>query len=301
MSTVELATKLIQPSHFVNVLNSKMHYLESGNGDPIVFLHGIPTWSYTWRNVIPHLEGIGRCIAPDLIGMGRSDKPKIEYTIFDHIRYFEAFMSAMNLNNVSLVMHAWGAIIGFDYAMRYPEQIKSLVFFETPHVRPAVARDMLSLPIQELTTLLNVADEGRDMILNSHYYVDRILLSGVLRALKAEEKHYYREPFQTAADRQPIWQFLQEYPRGDNNSSPVLDLIAAYSARLQQSSIPKLMLYAFPGFVTPISSVEWAQTNFPNLTVVELGEALHLVQESKPHILGDSIREWLVSLNNSSI
>ena len=293
---MNIETKLKHQSLYQDVLGDSMHYLKAGQGDPVVFIHGIPTWSYMWRNVIPFLSDKATCIAPDLIGMGRSAKPKIEYTIFDHIRYFDVFMEALGLSNVTLVMHAWGAVIGFDYAMRHPQRIKGLAFFETPHVRPLVERDMLSLPIQELTTVLNTPDQGRDMILNSNYYVDRVLLGGVLRPLQEEEWRFYREPFKTPADRQLIWQFLHEYPKGDHDENLVIDLIANYSQALQQSNLPKLLLYAVPGFVTPISSVEWAQQHLPNLIVEEIGEALHLIPESKPDVLGQALRTWIASI-----
>ena len=292
MTHQTIQSELQYPSRYLNVLGEKMHYIEAGQGDPMVFVHGIPSWCYTWRNVIPHLEAHAHCIAPDLIGLGRSAKPSIDYTLFDHIRYFDALMDSLCLDNVTLVMHAWGAVIGFDYAMRHPQQIKSLIFFETPHVRPLIDREMLTLPIQELRTVLNSDDQGRDMILNSNYYVDRILLSGVLRNLSDKERDYYREPFKTAADRQPIWQFLQDYPRGESSDKAVIECIQNYSDYLKQSPIPKLMLYAMPGFVTPISTVEWAKANIQSLDILELGEALHFVQESKPKQLADNIKTW---------
>src|SRR5579872_1683639 len=130
MANERISEKLSYPSKFVEIFGSKIHYVEAGSGDPILFLHGIPASCYVWRNVIPHLSSLGRCIAPDLIGMGQSDKPNIEYTISDHIKYIEKFIDALKLRRVTLVMHGWGSVIGFSYAMQHEENCKGLVFYE---------------------------------------------------------------------------------------------------------------------------------------------------------------------------
>jgi haloalkane dehalogenase len=132
----------------VDVLESKMHYIEEGGGDPILFLHGVPTSSYAWQNVIPHLSILGRCIAVDLIGFGKSGKPNIEYSITDHIRHIEAFIQTLNLKRITLVMHGWGSIVGFNYAMHNQNNCKGLVFYES-YIRPVTQEDFL-LPMHEL-------------------------------------------------------------------------------------------------------------------------------------------------------
>ena len=118
------------PSHFADVLGSKMHYVEHGTGDPVLFLHGQPTWSYLWRNVMPEIEGRGRLIAVDLIGYGMSDKPAIDYEMADHIHYLDAFIEQLNLKNITLVIHDWGSFFGFDYARRNPDNVKGIAFME---------------------------------------------------------------------------------------------------------------------------------------------------------------------------
>src|SRR5579862_9022049 len=125
-----ISEQISLPSKFIEVYGSKIQYVDVGEGRPILFLHGIPTSSYLWRNIIPHLSSLGRCIAPDLIGFGLSAKPDIEYTIFDHIKYIEKFISLLNLKQVILIMHGWGSVIGFDYAMRHENNCKGLVFYE---------------------------------------------------------------------------------------------------------------------------------------------------------------------------
>lgn len=116
-------------SRFVTVKGAKMHYIETGQGEPVLFIHGMPTSSYLWRNIIPKLADKAHCVALDLIGMGESDKPDIDYTVNDHISYVECFIEALGLRNITLVMHGWGSVIGFDYARRHPKNIKALAFF----------------------------------------------------------------------------------------------------------------------------------------------------------------------------
>ena len=135
---MEIATEFPFASHFVEVAGSRMHYLDEGEGDPILFLHGNPTSSYLWRNIIPHVTSMGRAIAPDLIGMGKSDKPDIEYTFFDHVKYVEGFIEKLDLKHITLVIHDWGSALGFHYAMRHPDNVKGLAFMEAiiaPQVR----------------------------------------------------------------------------------------------------------------------------------------------------------------------
>ena len=138
---------------YQEVKGAKIHYIDEGKGDPIVFLHGMPACNYLWRNIIPGMAKRARCIAPDLIGMGKSDKPDIAYTIFDHIDYISDFIDSLNLSDITLVLHGWGSIIGFDYAMKNQDKVKGIVFYEA-HVRPVTSWDMLSLPVQQLAAML---------------------------------------------------------------------------------------------------------------------------------------------------
>jgi len=277
-------------SKYVEVNGSKMHYIEQGNGDPIIFLHGIPTWSYLWRNIIPFLSPYARCIAVDLIGLGKSDKPEIDYTVSDHINYFEGFIEALGLENMTLVMHAWGSVIGLDYAMHHEDKIKALAFMES-QIRPSTTKEMVSLPIQELTSIIDMPDGGYDIIMNSNYFINKVLPAGILRKLTNTEIQAYQMPFQTAESCKPLWQYLQDLPLGKGPSKTV-DLIANYSKKLEQSQLPKLMLYAVPGFITTIDTVIWAKEHLPNLRQVDIGEALHYAQESNPQLIGEELRDW---------
>lgn len=282
-------------SHYQTVLGSKIHYIEQGEGDPILFLHGVPTSSYLWRNIIPELAQQARCIAPDLIGMGQSDKPNIEYRVFDHIHYMEAFIQALDLNNITLVVHGWGSVIGFDIATRHPERFKAIAFLES-HIRPVLDWSMVSLPVQELSVVLSAPDGGYDVIMNSNYFVNKVLPNGVMRKLTAEEMEFYRRPFLEPESCKPLWQYLQDLPLG-NGPKDVIDLITRYSKKFVSSDIPKLMLYAVPGFVTTMATVQWAKDNLQNLTLVDVGDALHYAQESKPTVISAELKKWYQHLH----
>lgn len=292
MMDERISDKLTYPSKYVEVYGANIHYIEAGHGDPILFLHGMPASSYLWRNVMPHLVGLGRCIAPDLIGMGRSDKPDIAYTVADHINYIEQFIKALNLKNITLVMHAWGSVIGFDYAMRHENNCKGLVFFEA--FLHALDGDT-SLPYQE--EWLSLHDEAaiNELIANGADFVSRAISQNVIRQLTDIEIEEYRRPFAKAGSSKPLLQYLKELPKGDGKSD-VDKLIAAYTDKLTKSSIPKLMLYSIPGLITTIATVMWAKEHLPNLEVVEIGEELHFAQESHPMLMGESISIWLQSI-----
>jgi haloalkane dehalogenase len=277
-------------SQYVDVYGSKMHYIEQGTGDPILFLHGMPTSAYVWRNIIPHLATLGRCIAVDLIGMGKSDKPDIEYTISDHIKYVEKFIETLGLKRVTLVMHGWGSVIGFHYAMHHEKNCKALVFYEA-FLRP-LNGDELSLPFQEQLLSLQNQESHYDLIMNGSYFVDKVLPQGMLRQLTDEEMNYYREPFLKEGSGKPLKQYLHELPCGDQKGK-VDKVIADYSKKLTKSSLPKLLLYSVPGFITTIATVMWAKEHLSNLEMVDVGEALHFAQESNPVLMGEAISIWL--------
>jgi len=282
-------------SHFLPVLNAKMHYLQQGEGDPIVFIHGMPTSSYLWRNIIPSLSCVANCIAPDLIGMGKSDKPDIEYRVFDHIEYLDAFINEMQLTNMTFVMHGWGSVVGFECARRHEENIKGLAFFES-HIRPTTDWNMLSLPVQQLASLLSRPGASYRAVVQQNYLVDKLLPRGVIRPLSDEEMAHYREPFQTHESRKPLWQYIQDLPLG-KGPEDVIELIHGYSDWLQETSIPKLMFYAIPGFITTVDTVLWAKNHLSNLTLIELEDVLHFAQESAPDVFSEKLLNWYRSID----
>lgn len=290
MDVERVSEKFSYPSQYIDVYGSKMHYVEAGQGSPILFLHGIPTSCYLWRNIIPHLTSLGRCIAPDLIGFGRSDKPDIAYSISDHINYIEKFIEELALSDLTLIMHGWGSVIGFDYAMRHEKNCKGLVFYEA-FLRSSNGDDM-ALPFQEQLMILQDQESLADAAVHSDAFIDKIISQQVMRQLTDEEMDNYRRPFQQQGHGQPLVQYLKELPKGDDKNA-VNKIIENYSKKLTRSSLPKLMLYSVPGFITPISTIMWAKENLTQLEVVDIGEELHLAQESYPQLIGETISVWL--------
>lgn len=281
-------------SHFIDVDGAKMHYIDEGKGDPIVFLHGIPTWSYVWRNIIPILSKTNRCIAPDLMGMGKSDKPDIEYTIFQHNEYIEKFIEKLGLKNITLVLHGWGSVPGFHYAMKHQDNVKAIVFYES-HVRATIHWDMLSLPVQEFASIFNNREKSHDMVINENFFINTALPSGMLRDLTPEEIKNYLEPYKSPESRKPLWQYVLDLPTG--KETDVVEMIRGYSMKLRESDIPKLMFYAVPGFITTIDTVQWCKDNIKNLDIVDLGEAMHFAQESDPELFAHEIQKWTSSIS----
>jgi haloalkane dehalogenase len=275
-------------SHFAEVYGSHIHYLEEGEGDAILFLHGIPTSCYIWRNIIPYLSGLGRCIAPDLPGFGHSDKPDIEYSVLDHIKYIDKFIETLNLKNITLIMHGWGSVVGFNYAMRHEKNCKGLVFYEA--FLRSLKEEESSLPFQEqLIELKAMSDnetDGADLI-------NKIIPQQVMRQLTEVEMDCYRQPFLQKGANKPIFQYLRELLRDDEKIDA---LITDYSNQLSRSSLPKLMLYSIPGFMTDMTTVMWAKDNLPHLELIEIGEELHLAQEGNPRIMGEAISAWLQAI-----
>lgn len=280
---------MISTGKFTDIDGVKMHYLEVGEGDPILFLHGIPTSGYVWRKIIPHLAPLGRCFAPDLIGFGQSAKPDIAYSISDHIHFIERFIEKLNLKKITIVMHGWGSVIGFDYAMKHERNCKGLVFYES-FLRSVNGSDM-ALPFQEQLLNLQEQEQSLELASNGTNFVDQIMAQGLMQELTEEEMENYRSPFLHGSSK-PILQYLNELPNGDGTSKAD-KIIADYSAKLMRSPLPKLMLYSIPGFITTIATVMWAKENLPNLEIVEIGEELHFGQESSPDLIGEAISVWL--------
>ena len=277
-------------SKFVEVRGSKMHYVEQGEGDPILFLHGNPTSSYLWRNVIPHVSGLGRCIAPDLIGMGKSDKPDLEYRFFEHANYVEDFIDALGLSNITLVIHDWGSGLGFHYAALHPDKIKAIAFMEAI-VLPVPSWDTFSSDFKEIFQSFRTDKVGWDLIVNENFFVEKILPSGVVRELSEEEMNVYREPYREPESRKPLWRWPNEIPI-EGEPSDVNEAVLKYNAKLVEWDIPKLLFYAEPGAILPKPAVEWCEINLKNLTSINLGERRHYLQEDHPHAIGEGIAEW---------
>jgi haloalkane dehalogenase len=257
---------------YVNVHGSRMHYIEEGEGEPILFLHGNPTWSYLWRNVIPHLKPYGRCIAPDLIGMGRSDKPVIKYTFFDQAKYLEGFIKRLGLRNVTLVIHDWGSALGFHYAMEHEDNVRGIAFFEAM-MRPYATWEDFPAPLRDTFRQFRTPGVGEYLLIEQNVFVEQLLPASVMRKLSEREMDSYREPFRRPADRKPIYNFANQLPI-EGTPADVTRAVKSYSRKLQESELPKLLIYAQPGAITSVPDVEWARENLKNLRTVDIGPGL---------------------------
>ncbi len=283
---------------YVDVFGSRMHYIEQGTGEPIVFIHGNPTWSYLWRNVMPYLVPYGRCIALDLIGYGRSDKPRIEYKWTEQARYVEEFFRRMGLNDVVLVLHDWGVSLGLNYAMRHESRVKAIAFMEGIF-RTFPQWDDFSTPeFRELFKKFREGGQGGEgwqLLVEQNFFIEHLLSAGVGRRLSSDEMAYYREPFTSTSSRIPIWSLARSVPVAAKPKE-VWDAINRITESLKQSRLPKLLLYATPGGIVTDDSVDWCRQNFKNLKTVHVGPGLHYIQETTPHQIGREIADWYTSL-----
>ncbi len=276
-------------SKFLEVHGQRMHYIDEGDGDPILFLHGNPTSSYLWRNIIPHMTKMGRCIAPDLIGMGLSDKPDINYRYSDHYRYISGFIELMDLKNITLVIHDWGSGLGFHYAHLHPDNIKGMAFMES--IVGPVSWSDFPKDFKMGFKLMRTPFIGWFMISVMNVFVKKILPQATVRKLSDKEMQRYKEPYPTLASRKPIRQWPCEIPI-DGHPDDVHDLVTGYHQWLLETDIPKLLFYAHPGGLITESKALWLRDHFPNLTAVDIGEGLHYLQEDNPHKIGKELAVW---------
>lgn len=274
----------------VAVLGSEMAYREAGHGDPIVFLHGNPTSSYLWRNVIPHVADLGRCIAPDLIGMGDSNKvPGIEYRFADHRRYLEAFFEAVGVrDSATLVVHDWGSALGFDWANRHGDAVTGIAYMEAI-VRPVTWNDWPELSRDIFEAMRSPA--GEKIVLEKNVFVERILPASILRTLSDQEMDEYRRPYRRAGeDRRPTLTWPREVPIS-GEPRDVVAVVEDYGRWLSESDVPKLFINADPGAILVGAQREFCRT-WPNQTEVTVA-GTHFIQEDSPDEIGVALRRWI--------
>lgn len=289
MTEQEISAAFPFQSKFVEVHGSRMHYVEEGAGDPVLFLHGNPTSSYLWRNVIPHVSPLARCIALDFIGMGRSDKPDIEYRFFDHAKHVEGFIEALGLRKITFVVHDWGSALAFHYARRHQDNVKGLAFMEAI-VRPLTWEEWPE-QARQMFQAFRTPEVGWNLIVNQNAFVEQVLPGAILRKLSEEEMNRYREPFLEPPSRKPVWRWPNEIPI-EGEPPDVVEAAQAYSQWLGTSDVPKLLLYAQPGAIMREPLVEWCRKSVRNLKTVDVGPGTHFVQEDRPHEIGEAIAEW---------
>ena len=275
--------------HRIAFLETEISYVDTGAGEPVVFLHGNPTSSYLWRNVIPHVEGLGRCLAPDLVGMGDSGAaPDGSYRFVDHARYLDAWFEALGLTNVTLVVHDWGSALGFYWAYRHPERVRGIAYMEAV-VRPLTWEEWRDESRQIFQDLRSEA--GEEMVLEKNLFIEGILPSAVLRDLTEEEMNVYRRPYlEPGESRRPTLTWPRELPI-NGEPEDVVSIVDDYSKWLAQSDVPKLFVNAEPGSILTGSPREFCRT-WPNQEEVTVRGA-HFVQEDSPHEIGEAVATFV--------
>lgn len=279
----------------VYVRGSKMAYVDHGEGPTVLFVHGNPTSSFIWRNIIPHIADNHRAIAVDLIGMGASEKPDISYSLQDHLVYLEGFVEALGLNDITLVLHDWGGGLGTYFAANNADKVKAVALMEAavPPVLPIKAWDDLQ-PESVRNTYRAMRDPtlGPKLILEQNIFIEQVIPSGVLRTLSEAELDAYGAPFLTKEDRKPLLAWPMEIPI---EGEPERNVVAMSEAMdwLTTSEVPKLVLYATPGWLITPEVTEWIAANYSNVETRHIGAGLHYIQEDQPEAIGRNISDWL--------
>ena len=281
----------------VRVLGSSMACVDEGAGDPIVFLHGNPTSSYLWRNVIPHLEGLGRCIAPDLIGMGDSDKLEPSgpdrYRFVEHRRYLDALLEELGVRErVTLVIHDWGSALGFDWANRHRDAVRGIAYMEAIVMPLSWAQwpDAARKVFQGFRS-----PAGEAMVLEGNVFVERVLPGSILRKLDDAEMEVYRRPFREPGEsRRPTLTWPRQIPI-EGEPADVAEIVRSYGQWLATCPLPKLFVNAEPGAILTGAAREFCRgwANQAEVTV----RGSHFVQEDSPDEIGRAVADWLGRLD----
>lgn len=287
-----MSTTMRYPKRRAEVLGRSMAYVEVGEGPPIVLLHGNPTSSYLWRDVIPHLEGLGRCVAPDLIGMGDSDKlPESgpgAYAFAVHRRYLDALLEHLGVDDdVTLVLHDWGSALGFDWARRHPDAVRGIAYMEAL-VAPLGWEDWPEAARKIFQGFRSPA--GEEMILEKNLFVEAVLPASVLRPLADEEMAAYRAPFAEPGEgRRPTLDWPRQLPIG-GEPADVVEAVRAYGEWLAGAPFPKLFFDVEPGAILHGRQRELCR-GWPNQTEVALRGG-HFVQEDAADEIGRAVADW---------
>lgn len=279
----------------VEVLGSTISYREAGDPDaPIVlFLHGNPTSSYIWRNILPQVAPLAHCIAPDLVGFGQSGKPSIEYRFFDHVRYLDAFLEELNISSAYVVAHDWGTSLAFHLAARRPDFVRGLAFME--FIRPMPTWDDFHPDQVDTFKKFRTPGVGEKMILDENLFVEWVLPAATVRKYTEEEMAVYRAPFATRDSRVPTWRFPNDLPIA-GEPADVYSVIQNAHQALAESLYPKLLFVGNPGaLISPAFAGKFAK-GLKNCRVVQLSSGLHYLPEDHPKAIGSAIQGWLTGL-----
>ena len=280
----------------IDVYDRSMAYVEVGSGVPIVLLHGNPTSSYLWRNIIPSVEGLGRCIAPDLIGMGDSEKLEPSgpdrYRFVEHRQYLDKLLELLGVTkNVTFVVHDWGSALGFDWANRHRNAVKAIAYMEAI-VQPLTWDDWIPRFREIFAGFRSPA--GEEMILEKNIFLEELLFGSILRGLSPTEKEVYRRPYREPGEsRRPILTWPREIPF-DSEPADVTEIVKNYGDWLSKSNVPKLFINAEPGAILTGRQRDFCR-GWPNQTEVTV-KGVHFIQEDSPEEIGQAIADWLATL-----
>lgn len=277
---------------FATVDGKRMAYHEVGEGPAVVFLHGNPTSSYLWRNIIPHLSATNRCIAPDLIGQGDSDKlddvGPDSYRFVEHRRYLDGLLDQLDLgDDVVLVIHDWGSALGFDWANRHRARVAGIAFMEAI-VTPITWADFPDAARDLFQGFRSPA--GEDMVIDKNLFVEAVLPGSILRGLTDAEHDEYRRPFTEPEHRRPTLTWPRQIPI-EGEPADVTQIVSDYATWLAAAEVPKLFVNADPGALLTGPQRDLCRT-WPNLTEVTVAGS-HFIQEDSPHEIGEAIAAWL--------
>ncbi|AME28365.1 haloalkane dehalogenase [Burkholderia sp. PAMC 26561] len=281
----------------LEVLGSQMAYVDVGNGPTILFLHGNPMSSYLWRNVIPHVAAHARCIAPDLIGFGDSDKPDLAYRVPDQARYLDQFIEKLGLDDVVLVLHDWGSALGLDWSRRHPRKVRGLALMEIICPQPTWL-DMNPVVAQHFREFRDPGG-SRKLLIDENAFIERIVPENIVRQLSSEDLDAYRRPFRDPASREPIWRFPNDLPIA-GEPADVYAMAVAYHNWLLETDVPKLFFWADPGALISVERAAYYRTRLKACHSVALGKGIHYVQEDHPDLIGREIVSWLNDLPSST-
>lgn len=279
-------------SHFVNVHGSEIHYVDEGEGETLVLVHGNPTSSYLWRNIIPALSEEYRVIAIDLVGMGKSEKPDIDYTLQDHIHYFNAFIDALELKDINLVLHDWGGAIGLNYLKENPQNVNRIVLMEAV-TKPMSWKDA-DMVSEFLFKRLRGEKSGEKLIVENNYFVEKLLPMMSGRKLTDVEMDYYRSPYITEGSRKPVRVWPQEIPI-DGTPERNYKLVSENYEYLKKSGKPILFLHGKPGLIYSKKMIATLKTHFPDASFKSVGPGLHYLQETQPSSISNEILTWVAT------
>ncbi len=295
------------PKQKTSVGGHQMAFVETGSGDPIVFIHGNPTSSYLWRNIIPHMEGMGRCIAPDLIGFGDSDKlpgkDPGRYSFFEHRKFLQEFLEKVGATeNVTIVIHDWGSALGFDWANRNRECVKAIAYMEAI-IKPITENDLAldefqadnEFDFDSLLTWYSFRDpEGEELVLEQNLFVEQCLPAWILRNLSEEEMNHYRRPFRQSGEGRRTQLTLARQVPIEGKPEDIFLAVESYSQWMCENQLPKLLIAAKPGMLIAGPMLEYARS-WPNQKEVTV-RGIHFIQEDSPDEIGQTLADWYQQL-----